>query len=44
MTAERRWAAYNVRFHEMAAVAPHKQQCYFAGFAPARAVVKAATS
>ena len=34
----------NGRFYEMAAVAPHKRQCNFGGFAPARASVEAATT
>jgi len=36
--------SHNGRFYEMAAVAPHKGQCDFGGFAPARSSVKAATS
>jgi hypothetical protein len=30
----------NGRFYEMAAVAPHKPQCDFGGFVPARSSVK----
>jgi len=30
----------NERFYEMAAVAPHKPQCNFGSFAPARSSVK----
>ena len=31
--------AYNERFGTMAGVAPHKRQCNFGGFAPARTAV-----